>query len=203
MEALLSTPLELQISIAAGYLGWWIATIGNRQNSPADMALQILLYSIVARSASSMALAFAPEMTEGITFAAVAVSTIGSAVIIAIAWRSIIRPLWGDLMAWLGVYYDDHQTSSWRSINEIKDKRHTIHIHLKDGSVLECNYAETGAASRAHDLYVAEDGMALPVTKFYRADGTSVAFTAHDNDFSLDYIPRSEIQRVTWHFGKE
>nr|WP_272211307.1 hypothetical protein [Marinicella sp. W31]MDC2877194.1 hypothetical protein [Marinicella sp. W31] len=113
------------------------------------------------------------------------------------AWRSIGERAVRFMMNSMGIYRDDHESSTWHSLTNQLAAWTVVQAHLKNGSVLEANFGLMKPMPRT-PIIINDDGIAVYVTGVYRADGTSEQFdiTGNDSDITITYLPRSEINRI-------
>lgn len=205
MEALLSLPYELQITLVSGYFGYKISSIGKgRAHRTEDFLLQVLSFGLLARASVALGLwarPLSPAIPETGIIACIAVATILCGLTFGMFWRSFgeSRTRWA--MNCLGIYRDDHEASVWQSIMDHRGAWTVLQIHQENGVVLEANFSRMRPYPKV-PVIVNNDGVGVYVTGRYKEDGTFDEWdiTGNDGDLTFTFIPKSEIKRmdISW-----
>lgn len=200
MDSLLKMPLEFQIVLVAGYLGYKIATIGrSRNHRTEDFLLQVLTFGLLGRSVVAGTTWLVPFLPaeDSLKAALIALLTVAAATILAACWRGFGERSSRSLMHALRVYSDDHEASVWQSIMNKPAKWTVLQVHLDSGNVLEANFGRMNPLPKP-PVIINEDGIGMYVTGRHKADGTFDEWdiTGNDDDVTFTFIPRSSIKQV-------
>lgn len=205
MEALLSLPYELQITLVSGYFGYKISSIGKgRAHRTEDFLLQVLSFGLLARASVALGLWARPlpaAIPEAGIIACIAVATVLFGLIFGMFWRSYGESWMRLAMNCLGIYRDDHEASVWQSIMNRRGGWTVLQIYLENGVVLEANFSRMRPYPKV-PVVINDDGVGVYLTGRYKDDGTYEEWeiTGNDGDLTFTFIPRAEIKRmdVNW-----
>ncbi|MBX4883848.1 hypothetical protein HJA90_09630 [Rhizobium bangladeshense] len=210
MNELLKLPFEIQIVLVAGYLGYKLTTATKKvEHKTEDFLLQVLVFGTLGRVFSYMVARlvmmmgyWAPTTVVDTDYKSVAVisalAIIGS-VGFALLWRRYLEKALKDVMSYLNIYHDDHETSAFRSVLSAKTRWTFIQVHLTSGKILESLLRlpeQAGIPTRP--VILNDDGIALYVTTIHTSDGESRDYDqlTATGDNIITYIPRSEIKQI-------
>jgi len=210
MNELLKLPFEIQIVLVAGYLGYKLTTATKKvEHKTEDFILQVLVFGTLGRAFSyavakiATILGFsAPTTVVDTDYRSVviigALAIMGS-VVFALLWRCYLEKAMKDVMSYLNIYHDDHETSAFRSVTSAKTRWSFIQVHLTNGTILESWLKlpeQAGVPTRP--VILNDDGIALYVTTIHPKDGESrdceQVTTTGEN--VITYVPRSEIKQI-------
>lgn len=207
-EKLLQLPVEIQVMLAIGYLGYRVATSGlDKKHKPLDTFLQVMVYGAIGRG-----------IMEGVQAIAVpywwsaSIGLVG-AVVIAALWRRIGLKLVIRLLRITSVSYENFSPSTWDSIIQDTEAKWTyVSVRTVDGEYLESdlNLVPSGLPSGPVDTD-GEGNIAIFVTHIDRAEDKKddASESEETNEFGatgvvdergrshLTYIPASRIDRIT------
>ena len=198
MDALLNLSLDLQIIFAAGYLGFWVATVGIESKlRPTDIAMQILVYGLVAK----LMLIALPERIYCNEVLPPILAVIAS-VVVGMCWRSFLRKIVTDFLKFARVHNHDHMPTVLDSImNETNVTWEYVQVHMKDGRLFESDSYKVDN-NVPLDKYVIdpEGNIAMYVTKIFQANRNEEPSTFEDDDENLgsvlSYISADNISRI-------
>lgn len=210
MNELLKLPFEIQIVLVAGYLGYKLTTAARKvEHKTEDFLLQVLVFGTLGRAFSYAVTKFAVMLGYSAPTAVVdtdykSVLVIGGlaitgSVVFALSWRRYLDKAVKDVMSYLNVYHDDHETSAFRSVTSAKTRWSFIQVHLTSGTILESWLKlPEQAGIPTKPVILNDDGIALYVTTIHPKDGESrdceQVTTTGEN--VITYIPRSEIKQI-------
>ncbi|WP_311030130.1 hypothetical protein [Mesorhizobium koreense] len=205
MGELIGMAIDLQLIIAAGYLGYRISMAGTGDvDRTEDVIFKVLVFGLVGRLAAEavrwLTFSLCPDLfTIGLPVAVLkGAVVIAAAVGIALYWRGWGSDLVSRCMKRMQVYEDDHQPSAWRSITNAKRTWDYAQVHLTDGRILEADFAQVPNDVPVNKITLNEDGVALYVTKVIRADDTELLFEKPNSVGAsiISYIPRTQISQI-------
>jgi hypothetical protein len=193
-------PLELQVSLGAGYAAWLIASEGRRRHARAEDTV----FASFAFGAIALVVARALPLLSPWPVASpwTVVVGAGAGIFAAALWRRWLRRAWHWLMARLGVYADDGLPDAWTAIvtQDARPFLTQISVHTTDGRVLYCNEPARYVSAPHRGVYLGSDGsIILPVEEEELPGGkTEVREGVTDPDFGvrLTYVPAQAVVRV-------
>jgi len=198
-------PIEVQILLVAGYLGYKVFVTGRGvAHQTEDKALQIITFGSIGRLVATLftmavtsafqSIRVPPE--EGLIL--VAIVTVIAAATTAALWRSIGLRLFSELMRRTGVYRDDHQYSTWSSITAVNANWNYVQLHLNDGRTLESDFGQLDPRPLGDSITVNDDGFALYITAIYDENNLRKEIGPKYNDraTTISYVPRSTIAQI-------
>lgn len=203
MDALLNLSLDFQIILVAGYLGFWIATVGIDQKiTPTHIAMQVLVYGFFAKMSLLVFEGLGVQNKVLPSLFAVFVS-----VFIGCAWRGLLRKWTTDFFKYIGVYQQDHLPSVRASIlEEANAKWECVQVYTTDGKIYESNFNFVPKGLLTGSFMYDQDGnISMYLTKLFLSVKDEEPRTFEDNNLelgnSLTYIPSEQIIRVNicWH----
>lgn len=193
-ETLLQLPLEIQVALGGGYLGYSIACAGMRQNHGAtEIAFRSLAFGIVAM--------LVLQWVQLLTHQAIAVcAAIVAACAAGALWRRFGMKWSLKALSKMGIMREDGLPSAWTALSQTPNLNVTqISVRTIDGQTLHHNRAAYKDAWK-DGLYLGSDGSVVMVLEeTVMPDGKVVT----EEDIStpgwgtrLTYIPASQIARV-------
>ncbi len=205
MNDLINLSVDLQVTLVGGYLAYNITVLGRDvKDRTEDLLLKVIAFGLFGKGIGWL-LAWVTrteiflqnvyiEPLEAIPIALEIVAT----VLGGILWRFVGYSWVSATMRVLGVYRDDHETSTWMTLAHAKAAWNHIQIHLVDGSVVESHFAKLPAKTPTSHLTLHKDGVLLHITKIYRENGDVIdCSNRHDNEMSEpSYIPMERITQV-------
>ncbi len=128
---LLALPLQIQISIAAGFAAYAASYAGLRHNHRAQDAI------IITGIFSGISLMFF-ELAGGWGLAVQFGAAVMVPLVLGVGWRSVYRGWWYGAMKALGVHKEDGQASAWDTLCAAMDDHEAteVRVYLKDGREL-------------------------------------------------------------------
>ena len=190
---LISIPWQIQVVLAAGYIGYSIGYAGRRQgHGTVDIAMISLVFSLAA----SGILALTESLPNIISAGCGVVGTITMGAI----WRFAGYDLWFRLQRRLQLSISTGQLSGWALTSDLpKRKVSQLQVHLDNGRRLFC--ADAGQFKDEIDspiIFGSDGSIALVVTHIY--NGTElieeVDFSNRDWGINLTYVPSNRISEV-------
>lgn len=197
VASLLQLPTDTIVVLAAGFLGYRIASVGlDRGHGSADVIFGSLVFAVVARI-TAMAVA-----TAGGSVWAATASSIVITCLAAMLWRR-----WGSTWAYrllraAGVSTSDRHQTAWDPLRVNPALRPSqIIVRRKDGTQLMCDRLDRFAALPTRScLFGADGSVALYVTDARGAedeDWVSQDVEGPDDWGNLmTYVPASEVAQL-------
>ncbi|PCI86634.1 MAG: hypothetical protein COB24_08870 [Hyphomicrobiales bacterium] len=203
MDSLINLSLDIQIILVAGYLGFYVATVGRDGGlRPVDIGMQILVYGLLAKLATLLLAEFGLNKPIYQVVGAVIAS-----LVVAAVWRRYLRKIWAKIIRQVGIHVDDHNPSVIASILDETDALwRNVQIYTNDGKVYESNFYKLPAGLPNNNI--ALDGVgnvSLYVTALYADahDESPLVFEGHDpkQKCKLTYLPANIIikMNISWH----
>jgi hypothetical protein len=193
MSNYLELPFEIQVSLAAGFLGYCVAYSGKRNHHKAyESAMIILIFgtpSIAAIKASKSI--FSPEIQ--IIYAA------ACSLAMAIIWRRFLSKKVFKFLRNQKISQEDENLGPWQNISQDTDtKISQLNVRLKNGRVLFCtNLSDYNGAPHGPALFGSDGSIAMYATKITTSNGTIHEVSPKDlGGFQITYIPKEEISEV-------
>lgn len=208
---LLSLPVQLQITLVAGFIAYMISTMGRGLDHKAHEFLLLVLVFGFPATLLAMPLGgwFATNAVKinmvPYVILSQAVFAILLAMIISAFWRAKGRDLFSQLMSAMGIYKDDHESSVWRSISNAKVTHQAVQIYTHSGLIYESFYGAIKAETPIDAPIINDDGIALYVTNVWEEGTAEEISPIHDqatNTWKLRFIPRDEIKMIEWFISK-
>ncbi|MEM1198051.1 MAG: DUF6338 family protein [Pseudomonadota bacterium] len=208
MNELLSLPYELQIVLVSGYLAHKVSTIGRSEKpSTEDLVLQVLTMGLIGRICflgivdvwSNWFPSTQNDVSsDGARLMVVGVCTVLCSLVIAAVWRKWGVSIASRIMSSMGVYRDDHQSSTWDSIFREKVAWAFIQVHVDDGRVLESKFDLVPDTAPVGKITLNSDGIALYVTGIYDTQMSRTVHSPTDESYGhiLTYVPANTIKQV-------
>jgi hypothetical protein len=189
--------LPLQMMLVAGYAGLMVSDIGRGANRAAhDAVFRVLAFGLAAEVPLRVLRGRMDIEAFSVPFEATAIVLCGLA--LGALWRVVGRRGMSWAMKVLGIYRDDHEATALASILAVGKPISTLQICRDDGRWFECHIDDLPTNLHGH-LSINEDGIAMCVTSYKRADGTLVQVDRGQDDFSeIDYFPSSRIRQITF-----
>lgn len=202
---LASLPFELMIVLAAGYVGYRIASGStDRAPRPLDATFQVLVFA----SPAWLALTLVSEqagLESGATaelLASMASALLG-AIAVAMLWRRFLMRISVGLLRWTRVSQENYAGGAWENLIHRTDLRWDyVTVFLRSGYILESDLNRVPKNLPFSVCELDNDGnILLYVTSFDRPDGTDEnpgdeAFMNSRGYAQVTYVPASEILRI-------
>lgn len=206
MPDLSTLPLDIQITIVAGYFGYKVYVAGRGATHGAEeVILQALAFGILGRMAASLLKAYAslvagprlsfPGYADAVLLT---VASVAMSIALAALWRTKGSAAFSKLMRNLGIYSDDHEYSTWASITSKRAQWNYIQLHLIDGRVLESTFSELPSDPLGDRITTNTDGFAIYITATYDKLGNRTAQSPliDGSAMAITYVPRSSVAQV-------
>ena len=197
---IVTLPFEIQLVLAAGYLGYKLATAGlDRTHRPVDTVFQVFVYGSLAFLAYAL---LVPNW--GLAFAMTA--AVVSALIAAALWRATgLRAVVWVLRAFK-VTRENYAPSTWDSIIQARHAWAYVSVVREDDVIQESNLAELPDGLPLDNVDLDGDGdVALYVTRVFAPDGSVTEHEPLDEHgrAHLTFIPARYIKKVTVSFATD
>lgn len=205
MKELLALPIELQIVLFAGYIGYQISTMGRAvTHRTEDVLFQVLSFGTIARLIVALVTTTLSTIRSDLIVAEttrliiVGFGTVGVSLLVSSLWRAKLSSVVSCLMGAAGIYRDDHESSVWRSILATDAEWTYVQLHCDDGRIYESDFSKLPDDLPGGKLTLNDDGIAMYVTQLHRADNTSSTYeiTSAQHGATIDYFPRSAVKRI-------
>ncbi|WP_420548190.1 hypothetical protein [Curvivirga sp.] len=198
MNELLELPLQLQITLVVGYIGYKVGSIGvSEKHKTLDVLLQVLVFGVIATSLTTNLISKLPLSNQKIIMpflSLVLVFAIGA------LWRRFGNLSVAFVLRKFGVTRENLQPSTWEAIiNLPKYTWSNVSIRTVDGEYLESFLSTLPSGLPNSQIDVDENGnVAMYLTRRIDADGNETAYEPVEEGSShITYIPVSRIDRVT------
>lgn len=191
---LLALPLQMQVSIAAGFAAYAVAYAGLRtHHKPQELVMITGIFSGVALLAFSLVAAMPVPVQIGIA--------IFVPILLGAAWRAALRGCWYWLMDKLKVHGDDGHPSAWDSLIHSFDKHEVTEamIYLIDGSELFMNGGPDKASAPLRGFVMGGTGdVIVCVDSEEKPDGSEFERFEPTNQWGsrLTFVPSDQIKRI-------
>jgi len=142
MTDILLLPVQLQIALAGGYMGYVTAYTGLRSGHKAWDALLLTLVFGAIPALAWPALLDLLGLDGNLWFWVVGLGALLVSVLLGAFWRAWGRKLWYHLLHILGLHKDDGLATAWESLSQNPDTIVTqIMVRTTDGTELFCENA--------------------------------------------------------------
>lgn len=195
--SLMQLPLEVQLALAGGYLGYCAAYAGLRRgHSGTDTAMISLAFGLAA-VATFRLLGCLPDRFVWVQLCA----GVTVAVIIGALWRKWGRDLVFHALKAAGVHQDDGLVSAWDGLIQQPGLSVTqLRVVTRDGRDLWCSDAGSYQAAPGKGMIIGVDGAIMMVVEEESILGESGVERPDVSSDSwgvrLTYIPADNIARV-------
>ena len=193
-------PFEIQLVLAAGYLGYRLATAGlDRTHRPVDTIFQVFVYGLVAYLAYALAKPY-----WSLAFAMMA--AVPGALAAAVLWRAVGRNVLVRALRAAHVTRENYAPSTWDSIIHARHDWTYVSVVREDDVIQESNLAELPDGLPLDNIDLDGDGnVALYVTRVFAPDGSVTEHEPLDEHgrAHLTFIPARYIQTVTVSFATD
>ncbi|MFT4794186.1 MAG: hypothetical protein ACJAW4_000594 [Paracoccaceae bacterium] len=200
MENYLELPFEIQVSLAAGFLGYCVAYSGKRSHhKPFESAMIILIFSVPSTAAIKASTGIIHSEFQIIYAIACALSS-------AVLWRKWASAKITKFLREMKITQDDGTLWPWQNISQ--DTRYEysqLGVRLKNGRQLFCEDLSIFNNKPHGPFIMGEDGsIALYVTEVVTGDGTvHPQDPQHRGGIQITFIPSSEISEVDFRISNE
>lgn len=198
-DEFLKLPIEIQLVMAAGYLGYRTATTGlDRNHKTADIIFQVFVYGLItyiSYDVTSHYLSKYASMAAGF----------GGAIGIASIWRTYGRRVFVWILRKTKTTRENFSPTTWDHILQSSQKWNYVSVVCDDDVAYESNLASLPKGLPFEPLDTDPDGnVAIYVTRTIPTSGDPI----DHNDGALDslgrahltYIPASRIKNITVSF---
>ena len=196
-EEFLKLPFEIQMVLAAGYIGYRVSATGlDRNHKAMDLLFIVLTFGLVAYTAYDLSLReldTAPAMAVGIV----------ATIIAASIWRRWGRAIFVKILRSSRTTRENFVPSSWDHIIQSHHKWGYVSVTCDDDVAYESDLLSLPGGLPFEPLDIDSDGnIALYVTRIVNAKnetnnlGVSGAVDEHGRAH-LTYIPSNRIKHIT------
>lgn len=202
---LANLPFELMVVLAAGYVGYRIASGSiDRAPRPLDATFQVLVFASPAWVAFTL-VSENVGLEPGATLELVAstASALLAAIAVAMLWRRFLMRISVGLLRRARVSQENYAGGAWENLIHRTDIRWDyITVFLRSGYVLESDLNQVPNNLPFSVCELDNDGnILLYVTSFDRPDGTEGkpgdnAFKNSRGYAQVTYVPASEVLRI-------
>jgi len=190
---LVELPWQVQLALAAGYIGYCVAYAGRRQwQSSLDVAMISLVFSVPASSALYLLSQYSPMIAGS--------SAALSSVLSGVIWRAFGYDVWFVLQRKLRLSTSTGQQSTW-AITTDTPKRvvSQLCVTLTNGRKLFCNDAGACAKFISAPIILGVDGGVSLVVTHIKDPGEELEEVSPNDEawgVNMTYIPQSQIREV-------
>ncbi len=194
---LLTLPWVTLLTLAAGYMGYFVAHVGLRDHhKTVDVTFSTLVFGFCA--------AFAYELLRYVDINILAASgaAVVTSIVLGAVWRALLRPVFYNIMRNTNVSYADDIPTAWLNLfGETSIVASQLIVRLKDGRTLMCA-----------DLHRFKDepngpfrfGATGDILMYVTDQKVGYAWSTIDDVFwdewgsEITYIPASEVAQVNF-----
>lgn len=168
VHSVLNLPLETLVVLAVGYMGYWIASVGNlAQHRSVQIVFSSLIFAAVTKLLILWITAAGLTTLPSILLASVLV------VALATVWRAMGYALFLKLFRRLNISWSDGKRTVWDTVRlGTKYRVSQLVVRKVDGSQFMCDDMQQFSNSPHGPVLYGEDGsIGLYVTDFRRKPG--------------------------------
>lgn len=211
MENIFTIPVNIQIMVVAGFVGYFINSVGREKLDNFERVFSVFIFGTLGALAflaiNSLISIYFEQPFWGIDRASSSyvvwsfiVNLIFSAVFAGF-WRKYGRKFVSRLAKKIGVYQDDHHQTGYDSFIEMMPSILSfIDLEMQNGKTYRSEYPILKKKNVDPENWVAinKDGIALYITAIYDAKGEPTLLERDDPNVhpSLSFIPISEIKYI-------
>lgn len=202
IKELIELPQQIQIALAAGFIGYLIAFAGVRsRHTQIEMALYTVVFSVIATAVlNAAAIVWGLVLSTGVTVVS-ALSAFVFTAMAGYAWQQF-RPLVFKVLRRLKLAQHDGTGSATVLDGIINDSRlhwNQLKVNLTDGSGLICeNTSDHGNAAIGFVRIDGDGNIAMIAT--HRDDGlgncVELDGVRHELGDQVTYIPATQVRHV-------
>lgn len=191
---------EVLITLASGYVGYYIANTGLRSHhKQVDITFLTLVYGLIGLLGYKIGfyIASCKFIFLGMVFGSIL--AMAFTILSAIFWRKTLKGLVKDFFYKHNISYADDIPSAWQGLFDVKDyTSKQLNVVLKDGTILHCNDMSKFENEPNKSIYMGENGDLLMYVTHIIENGEITELNITDEDWGTEvtYVPTSEIARV-------
>lgn len=192
---ILNLPWATLVTLACGYMGYFIAHVGIRDHHKSiDVAFSTLVFGFVAAFSYQIARYAGNGMLSSSLYAALVACLVGA------IWRVAGRPLLRWILRVGDIAHADDTPSAWLSLFDVKNIKATqLTVRIKDGTLLHCSDLHMFKDAPNGAFVFGSTGDILLYATHIREPGGEWEAQLDDDapaGFAITYIPASEVSRV-------
>lgn len=194
-------PWYMLITLASGYMGYYIANTGLRSHhKQIDITFLTLVYGLIGLLGYKVGFFLGNFIGEAVGYISGTLLAILFTTRVAICWRKAWKNKFKKYFADNNIFYADDLPSAWQALFDVKGYGATqLNVHLKNGEILHCSNMDKFKDEPNGAIYMGENGDLTMYVTHICENGTFIDKDPSHKDWGtlVTYVPASEIAKVT------